>query len=121
MNPTVRGVPFGRRSTLQQGPYSTPINKPFQNPCRAFSFKARKVCLAFSLDWYSSNSHDLAHHDVHWIVAQFLRHGNKTDAVFRQLPDVEFQLEMVAEEPAEGMDDHHVKGGRLAVPASIIF
>src|SRR5450631_3689687 len=29
---------------------------PFQNPCRAFSFMARRVCLAFSLDWYSPNS-----------------------------------------------------------------
>ncbi|KFL26560.1 hypothetical protein JP74_12540 [Devosia sp. 17-2-E-8] len=29
---------------------------PFQKPCRAFSFMARRTCLAFSLDWYSSNS-----------------------------------------------------------------
>ena len=26
MNPAVRGVPFGRRSPLQRGPYSTPIH-----------------------------------------------------------------------------------------------
>ena len=57
--------------------------------------------------------HDLAHHDVHRIVAQLLGHGDEAHAVFRQLPDVELQLEMVAEEPAEGVDDHHVKGGRL--------
>src|SRR6516165_8246940 len=31
-------------------------SEPFQKPCRAFSFMARRVCLAFSLDWYSSNS-----------------------------------------------------------------
>src|SRR5579871_189431 len=29
---------------------------PFQKPCRAFSFNARRTCLAFSFDWYSSNS-----------------------------------------------------------------
>ena len=31
-------------------------SEPFQKPCRAFSFRARSTCLAFSMDWYSSNS-----------------------------------------------------------------
>jgi len=41
--------------------------------------------------------HDLAHHDVHRIVAQFLGHGDEAHTIFRQLPDVKFQLEMVLE------------------------
>ena len=57
--------------------------------------------------------HDLAHHDVHGIVAQLLGHRDEPDAVLGELPDVELQLEMIAEEAAERMDDHHVEGGRL--------
>jgi hypothetical protein len=66
---------------------------------------ARKVCLAFSFDWYSSNSHDLPHHDVHRSVAHLLRDGDKFDAVLGKLADVELQLEVFAEEAREAMDD----------------
>ncbi|MDF1806336.1 MAG: hypothetical protein P1U60_08165 [Hyphomonas sp.] len=45
--------------------------------------------------------HDLAHHDVHGIVAHLLGDGDELDAVLGELPDVELQLEMVAEETAE--------------------
>ena len=36
------------------------------------------------------------------------------DTVLRQLPDVELQLEVIAEEAAERVDDHHVEGRGLA-------
>ena len=58
--------------------------------------------------------HDLPHHDVHGIVAHFLGNRDQLDAVLRQLPDVEFQFEMVAEEAAERMDDHHIERRGLA-------
>ncbi|WP_306119110.1 MULTISPECIES: hypothetical protein [unclassified Roseitalea] len=57
--------------------------------------------------------HDLAHHDVHRVVAQLLRHRNEPDAVLGELADVELQLEMVAEEAAEGVDHHDIEGGGL--------
>jgi hypothetical protein len=60
--------------------------------------------------------HDLAHHHVHGIVAKLLRHGDELDAVPGELPDVELQLEVVAEEAAERMNDHHVEAGRLLGP-----
>ncbi|MGB8364460.1 MAG: hypothetical protein WCE20_08025 [Rhizomicrobium sp.] len=57
--------------------------------------------------------HDLAHHDVHGIVAHLLGDGDKLDAVLGELADVELQLEVIAKEPAERMDDHHIERGRL--------
>ncbi|HVZ08601.1 MAG TPA: hypothetical protein VHC04_11875 [Rhodopila sp.] len=57
--------------------------------------------------------HDLPHHDVHRIVAHLLRDRYEPNAILRQLPDVELQLEVVAEEAAEGVDDHHVEQRRL--------
>jgi len=38
---------------------------------------------------------------VHGIVAHLLGDGDELDAVLGELPDVELQLEMVAEETAE--------------------
>nr|WP_235191330.1 hypothetical protein [Palleronia rufa] len=57
--------------------------------------------------------HDLAHHHVHRIVAELLRHGDELDAVLGQLADVELELEMVAEEAAERVHDHDIEGGGL--------
>ena len=45
--------------------------------------------------------HDLAHHDVHGIVAHLLGDGDELDAVPGQLADVELELEVVAKEAAE--------------------
>ncbi|HUZ14541.1 MAG TPA: hypothetical protein VMU93_17065 [Caulobacteraceae bacterium] len=57
--------------------------------------------------------HDLPHHGVHRVVTHLLGDRDQLDAVLRQLANVEFQLEMVAEEAAEGMDHHDVEGGRF--------
>ncbi|KHJ54602.1 hypothetical protein LA66_08370 [Aureimonas altamirensis] len=53
--------------------------------------------------------HDLPHHDVHRIVAHLLRDREQLDAVLGEFPDVELQLEVIAEEAAERMDYHHVE------------
>ncbi len=53
--------------------------------------------------------HDLPHHDVHRIVAHLLGDRDELHRILRELPDVKFQLEVIAEEPAERMDDHHVE------------
>jgi hypothetical protein len=53
--------------------------------------------------------HDLPHHDVHGVVAHLLGDGDELHTILRELPDVEFQLEVIAEEPAERMDDHHIE------------
>ena len=45
--------------------------------------------------------HDLAHHDVHGVVAHLLGDGDELDAVPGQLTNVELELEMVAKEAAE--------------------
>ncbi|MEC5382665.1 hypothetical protein VSX64_17645 [Aurantimonas sp. C2-6-R+9] len=45
--------------------------------------------------------HDLPHHDVHRIVAHLLGDGDQLDAILRQLADIELQLEVIAEKPAE--------------------
>jgi hypothetical protein len=58
------------------------------------------------LDWYSSNSAILAHHDVHRIVADFLGDRDQLDAVLRQLADIELEFGMIAEEAAERMNEH---------------
>ncbi len=57
--------------------------------------------------------HDLAHHDVHRVLAQLLGHGHELDARFGELADVELQLEMVAEEPAERVNHNDVERRRL--------
>nr|WP_041794807.1 hypothetical protein [Pararhodospirillum photometricum] len=54
--------------------------------------------------------HDLAHHDVHRVVAHLLRDRNQLDAVLRQLAHIEFQLEVIAEEAAERVDDDDIEG-----------
>ena len=62
--------------------------------------------------------HDLPHHDAHRIVAQVLGDRDEPDAILGEMPDVEFELELVAEEPREGMDQDDVEhrrpcGGRI--------
>jgi len=58
--------------------------------------------------------HDLPHHDVHRIVAHLLGDRDELDAVLHQPTDVELQLELIAEEPAERVDDDHVERRGLA-------
>jgi hypothetical protein len=53
--------------------------------------------------------HDLPHHDVHGIVAHLLRDGDEPDAVLREPADVELQLEVIAEEPREAVDDDDIE------------
>ncbi|MGA8095371.1 MAG: hypothetical protein WB823_14025 [Steroidobacteraceae bacterium] len=53
--------------------------------------------------------HDLPHHDVHRIVAHLLGDGDELHPILRELPDVEFQLEVIAEKAAKRMDDHNVE------------
>ena len=57
--------------------------------------------------------HDLPHHDVHGIVAHFLRDRDQLDAVLGELADVELQLEVIAEEQAERMDHDNIEGRGL--------
>ena len=60
--------------------------------------------------------HDLAHHDVHRIVAHFLRDRQQADAILRQLADVELKLEVVAEKSAERVDDDDLERRGLGRP-----
>lgn len=60
--------------------------------------------------------HDLAHHDVHRVVAHLLGNGQQFDAILGELADVELQLEMVTEEARETVNDHHVERRGLAGP-----
>ncbi|MGB8365149.1 MAG: hypothetical protein WCE20_11565 [Rhizomicrobium sp.] len=60
--------------------------------------------------------HDLPHHDVHGIVAHFLRDRDEPDAILGEPADVEFQLEVIAEEAREAVDDDNIEWGRLARP-----
>src|SRR3546814_9547619 len=53
--------------------------------------------------------HDLAHHHAHRIVPEILRNGSQADIVLRQPPDVEFELELIAKEARERMDDDEVE------------
>src|SRR3546814_7495423 len=57
--------------------------------------------------------HNLAHHDMHGIVAHFLRDGDELHAILRELADIELKLEMIAEEAGEAVDDHEVERRRL--------
>ncbi|KFI29433.1 hypothetical protein CN97_16190 [Haematobacter massiliensis] len=41
--------------------------------------------------------HDLPHHDVHGVVAHFLRDGHQPDAILGELANVELQLEVIAD------------------------
>ena len=58
--------------------------------------------------------HDLPHHDVHRIVAHLLRDRDELDAVLRELADVELQLEVIAEEAREAVDDDDIERRGLA-------
>ncbi len=58
--------------------------------------------------------HDLPHHDVHGIVAHLLCDGDEPDAVLRKPADVELQLEVIAEEPREAVNDDDVERRWLA-------
>ncbi|TWG99364.1 hypothetical protein L598_001500000870 [Mesorhizobium sp. J18] len=57
--------------------------------------------------------HDLPHHDVHGVIAHFLRDRNQLHAVLGQLANVELKLEVIAEEAAERVDDDHIEGRGL--------
>src|SRR5215472_17895547 len=57
--------------------------------------------------------HDLPHHDAHGIVAHLLGDGDELHAVLDELADVEFQLEVIAEEPREAVDDNDIEGRGL--------
>jgi hypothetical protein len=60
--------------------------------------------------------HDLTHHDVHRIVAHFLRDRQQLDAVLGELANVELQFEVIAEEAREAVDHHYVERRGLAGP-----
>jgi hypothetical protein len=64
--------------------------------------------------------HDLAHHDVHWIIAHFLDDRHQAGAILRQLADVELQLEVITEEARVAWTTTTSNGAGFAVPASII-
>ncbi|MEJ0041835.1 MAG: hypothetical protein WDM81_06330 [Rhizomicrobium sp.] len=53
--------------------------------------------------------HDLPHHDVHRIIAHLLGDGDEPDAVLRKPADVELQLEVIAEETREAVNDDDVE------------
>ena len=57
--------------------------------------------------------HDLPHHDVHGVVAHFLRDGDQLHAVLGELADIELKLEVIAEEAAERMDHDDIEGRGL--------
>jgi hypothetical protein len=50
---------------------------------------------------------------VHGIVAHLLGDGDELDALLGELADVELQLEMVAEEAREAVDDDDIEGSGL--------
>lgn len=56
--------------------------------------------------------HDLRHSFASFIT-QLLGDRDQTHAVLGELPDVELELELVAEEPREAVHHDHVEGGRL--------
>ena len=57
------------------------------------------TCLAFSFDWYSSNSAMICRiMTLHRIVAHLLRDGDELDAILGELPDVELKLEVIAKD-----------------------
>jgi hypothetical protein len=53
--------------------------------------------------------HDLPHHDVHRIVTHLLRDRGEPSAVLGELADVELQLEVIAEEAREAVDDGDIE------------
>jgi len=78
---------------------------------RVFFHGAQRVLAVFFGLVLVEQRHNLAHHDVHRVFADFLGDGDQFDAVFRQFSDVEFEFEVVAEEAAEGVDDDDIEGG----------
>nr|KIU67085.1 hypothetical protein TR92_18245 [Brucella anthropi] len=58
--------------------------------------------------------HDLPHHDVHGVIPHFLCDRNQLDTVLGELPDVELQLEVIAEEAREAVNHHYVERRGLA-------
>ncbi len=87
-------------------------SEPFQKPCRLLQ-RSHDVLGVFLRLIFVEQRHDLSHHDAHRIVAHFLGDGDEPDAVLSELPDIELQFEMIAEEAAERVDDHHVEGRGL--------
>ncbi|HTW35067.1 MAG TPA: hypothetical protein VMD53_10650 [Rhizomicrobium sp.] len=57
--------------------------------------------------------HDLTHHHAHRIIPEILRDGDQPHAVLGKLADIEFELELVAEEAREGVNDDDGEGRRL--------
>ena len=53
---------------------------------------------------------------MHRIVAHFLRNGDELHAILRELPNVELQLEMIAEEAGEAVDHNKVERRRFRCP-----
>ncbi len=57
--------------------------------------------------------HDLPHHDVHGVIPHLLCDRDQLHAVLGQLADIELQLEVVAEKPAERMNHDDIEGRGL--------
>ena len=57
--------------------------------------------------------HDLADHVAHRIVAELLGNRDQPDACLGEAADVELELELVAKEAAEAVDQDHVERRRL--------
>src|SRR5262249_14607618 len=57
--------------------------------------------------------HDLTDHVAHRIIAELLGDRRQSNAVFGQPADVELQLELIAEETAEAVDQDHIERRRL--------
>jgi hypothetical protein len=57
--------------------------------------------------------HDLADHHAHGIVGELLGDREQANTGLGQAADMELELKLVPEEPAEGMDHDHVEGSRL--------
>jgi len=85
-------------------------SEPFQNTLRGVFLQGADDVLGVLLGLILvEQRHDLAHHDVHWIIAHLLGNGDELHPVLGEFPDVELQLEVIAEKAAERMDDHHIE------------
>ncbi len=79
---------------------------------------AERVLGVFLRLVFIEKRHDPPHHYAHRIIAQILRDRDEPNAILGEMPDVEFELELVAEEPRKGMDQNDVehrwpRGGRI--------
>jgi hypothetical protein len=105
----------GDDAVAKRRPRPVPVSLP-----GVLTHGAERVLGVFLRLVFIEEGHDLTHHCAHRIVAQVLGDRNEPNAVLGEMPDIEFELELIAEEPRKEWTKMTSNIGGRAAAASIM-